>query len=237
MPGIPYTSPVTPPPRPTAGKPPSSPQGKLVLVIGPSGVGKSVILRGLRKKHPELVFPRSATTRPRRRGEGDDLYRFLSEEEFDACLKNGAFIEWATVHGGPPDPRPIRTSSGRANGIVRGGARYGTLKEEILPAIEAGKTVVREVDVQGFQSIRGDPLFSGPAPRYRLVSIFILPESREQLIERIRRRAPIAEDELGRRIASMDRELAMAPLCTVSILNREGQLDRTIGELEKYVGI
>ena len=69
--------------------------GKLVLIIGPSGVGKSVILKELRRRHgsarlttgPEFHFPRSATTRPRRDGESDDLYRFVTDAEFDQLLK------------------------------------------------------------------------------------------------------------------------------------------------------
>lgn len=197
-----------------AGKPFDGSQGKLVLIIGPSGVGKSVILKQLRSKHPEYVFPRSATTRSRRRGEGADLYRFLSEEEFDTYVQSDAFIEFATVHGG---------------------ARYGTLKEEILPAIDAGKTVVREVDVQGFESISTNPLFSGPDAAYALRSIFILPENREQLIARITRRAPIGEDELARRIASMDKELAVADRCTAQILNREGKLEETVADVEATI--
>ncbi len=200
-------------PRPSA-RSSRPPHGKLVLIIGPSGVGKSVILQQLRKKHPELVFPKSATTRLRRKGEDDSLYRFLTEAEFDRRVEEGAFIEWARVHGG---------------------ARYGTLKEEILPAIEQGKTVVREVDVQGFQSIRMNPLFSGHHAAYRLVSIFILPEDRESLIKRIKDRAPMAEDELARRIASMDHELSLAPLCDVQVLNREGKLEETHKEVEQVL--
>ncbi len=174
-----------------------------------------MILQELRRRHPELAFPKSATTRPRRQGEGGDLYRFLSEEEFDAFLKKDAFIETATVHGG---------------------ARYGTLKDEILPAIREGRTVIREVDVQGFQSIRINPLFSGVPTPYTLVSIFILPESRDQLITRIKNRAPMSEEELARRIASMDRELSIAPLCTAQVLNREGKLEETLKEVEAVLG-
>jgi len=188
--------------------------GKLVLVIGPSGVGKSVILRELRTRHPELVFPRSATTRPRRDGEGDDLYRFMSDPEFDALIAAGKVLEWAVVHGG---------------------ARYGTLVDEIVPSIEEGKIVVREVDVQGFHSIRQHSLFSGDKAPYRLQSIFILPENREQLIARIRARAPISEEELQRRIASMDREIADAHLCSAQVVNREGKLEETIGKCEEIM--
>jgi guanylate kinase len=188
--------------------------GKLVLVIGPSGVGKSVVLRGLKERHPELVFPRSATTRPRRPGEGNDLYRFLTEAEFEALVRGGKVLEWAVVHGG---------------------ARYGTLVEEIIPMIERDQVVVREVDIQGFHSIRTHPLFSGLKPRYSLRSIFILPENREQLIERIRHRAPISEGELTKRIASMDREIADARLCDAQVVNREGKLPDTIAEIERII--
>jgi guanylate kinase len=185
--------------------------GKLVLIIGPSGVGKSVILQRLRAGHPEIHFPRSATTRPRREGEGDDLYQFVSEKEFDDLLASNKILEWAVVHGG---------------------ARYGTLVDEIVPLIESGRTVLREVDVQGFESIRKHALFSGTKPRYRLQSIFILPESKEQLIAHIQKRAPIEKDELARRIASMEKELAYAKLCTAQVTNREGKLEDTLREVE-----
>lgn len=201
-------------PGSSGGRPFGSTQGKLVLIIGPSGVGKSVVLRALKSRHPEIVFPRSATTRAKRPGEGADLYHFVSDTEFDALVKDGKVLEWAVVHDG---------------------ARYGTLLAEIVPPIAQGRTVVREVDIQGFHSIRGHVLFSGPSARFPLVSVFILPESREQLIERIRRRAPIVEEELKRRITSMDRELADASLCTAQVVNREGKLEDTIHEVEQVI--
>ena len=189
--------------------------GKLVLLMGPSGVGKSVILKELHRRHPELLFPRSATTRPRRKGEGDDLYHFVSETEFDALVRERQLLEWAVVHGG---------------------ARYGTLLREILPPIEQGKTVVREVDVQGFDSIRVSEHFRRPEGEYKLQSIFILPENRAQLIARITKRAPISSDELERRIASMDRELSSAQLCDLQIVNHDCKLEETIAQVEKAIG-
>lgn len=190
------------------------PAGKLVLVIGPSGVGKSVILKKLRAKHPQLHFPRSATTRARREGESGDLYHFMTDAEFDALLAKGGFLETAVVHGG---------------------ARYGTLKDEILPWIEQGKTVVREVDVQGFDSIRNDPLFAGSSAPYRLISVFILPENPEQLATRIKNRSAMSEEELARRLESMKKELAYADLCTAKILNRDGKLEETVKDVEKWL--
>ena len=189
-------------------------KGKLVLIIGPSGVGKSVVLHALRKRIPSLHMPRSATTRERRPREKDDLYHFLRSTEFDALIREGKFLEWATVHGG---------------------ARYGTLLEEIIPKIEEGEIVLREVDVQGFDSIRSHPLFHGKNPPYTLQSIFILPENTEQLIERIKRRAPISEGELQHRIQSMEKELRYADLCTARVINREGKLKETVEEVEKLI--
>lgn len=189
-------------------------QGKLVLLIGPSGVGKSVILKTLRDKFPQLVFPRSATTRPRRPGEGDELYHFVTDVEFDAWLENGKFLEWAQVHKG---------------------ARYGTLLSEILPAIDAGKVVVREVDVQGFLSIRVNSHFSGGTPQYRLQTMFILPESESQLVQHITKRSPMEKEELQRRIDSVRHELQHAPLTDVQITNHEGRLADTIAAVERAI--
>ena len=188
--------------------------GKLVLLMGPSGVGKSVILKELRRKHSEFVFPKSATTRERRKGEGDDLYHFVTEVAFDAMLAEGKVLESAVVHGG---------------------ARYGTLIEEILPAIQSGKTVVREVDVQGYDSIRTHQFFRNPDAPYQLQSIFIMPENRAQLIARITKRAPISAEELERRIASMDRELTYAKLCDAQVVNHDGKIAGTIGEVERVI--
>lgn len=187
--------------------------GKLVLIIGPSGVGKSVILKSLRSAHPEFVFPRSATTRERRPAEGDDLYHFVSEEDFTTWLDEGKFLEWAQVHKG---------------------ARYGTLLQEIVPAIEQGKVVVREVDAQGFESIRRHPDFR-EGGKYPLQTIFILPESAEQLIAQIQKRAPMPKEELDRRLASMREELKIAEKTGIQIKNPHGKLEETIAAVEQAI--
>ena len=190
--------------------------GRFVLIIGPSGVGKSVILKALKQRHKDIVFPRSATTRPRRSGEGDDLYHFVSEEEFDSLIEQGELLEWAVVHGG---------------------ARYGTLADEIIPNIEKDKIVVREVDVQGYDSIRNHRYFREPDAAYQLESIFILPESKEQLTKHIKKRSPIKEDELARRIASMEKELTYADECDKTVVNKEGNLEETIQQVETALGL
>lgn len=185
-----------------------------MLIIGPSGVGKSVIFKALKGRHSEFHFPHSATTRKRRPGEKGAVYHFVTDSEFDRLLKEGKFLEWAVIHGQE---------------------RYGTLIDEIIPKIIEGRIVIREVDVQGFDGIRSHKLFRKPDAPYRLQSIFILPENREQLIQRITHRAPISDDELQRRIVSMDKEMTYADLCDVQILNKDGQLPESIRAVEKAI--
>ena len=192
-------------------KPENGP-GKLVLIIGPSGVGKSAIMKRLRASHPEFHYPRSATTRPRREGEDDKNYHFVTNDEFDALIAGGKVLEWAIVHGKD---------------------RYGTIHAEIIPPIEAGKTVLREVDVQGFVSIQNSPIFRDGA--HRLQSIFILPESAGQVIAHIEKRAATTHDELQRRLHSMEKELAYADHCDARVLNREGKLDDTVKDVERFI--
>lgn len=186
--------------------------GKLVLLIGPSGVGKTAIMRQLREKHPEFHYPRSATTRARRPGEGDEMYHFVTNEEFDALIANGKVLEWAIVHGHD---------------------RYATILEEIVPQIDAGKIVLREVDVQGFVSIQNSQLFRDKT--HPLQSIFILPQSVGQLVTHIEKRAAMTHDELQRRMHSMEKELAYADHCDARVLNKEGKLKDTVKEVERLI--
>ena len=191
---------------------PKNALGKLVLLIGPSGVGKSAIVRLLREKHPEFHYPRSATTRQRRPGENNDNYHFVSDAEFDRMLGEHQFLEWAIVHGHD---------------------RYATMKDEIIPPIEAGKIVLREVDIQGFVSIQNSQIFrDGMHP---LQSIFIEPESTGQLIAHIEKRSAMTPDELHRRLQSMEKELAYADHCDARVLNREGKLRETVAAVETLI--
>lgn len=104
--------------------------------------------------------------------------------------------------------------------------------DEIIPHIDQGKVVLREVDVQGFDSIRKHKFFREEDSGYDLQSVFILPESKKQLIAHIKDRAPISDEELARRLASMENELDHAEDCDVQVVNKEGELESTIGEVE-----
>jgi guanylate kinase len=201
-------------PQPEANKTATSGRGKLVLLIGPSGVGKSVILGKLRNDHKDLHFPRSATTRAKREREGDEIYHFVNEEQFDELLRNDKLLEWAVVHGI---------------------GRYGTLVDEIIPFIREGKIVVREVDVQGFESIRKHVLFQGNKSPYQLQSIFLLPENEQQLLAHINKRSKMSEEELQKRMESMKNELSYAKLCDHQVVNKEGRLKDAYGEIERLI--
>ena len=127
---------------------------------------------------------------------------------------------------------PFGKKPATAGSVVNFDAVY---KELIVPAIEAGKTVVREVDVQGFQSIRIHPLFLRPGGRYPLFAIFILPEDTRQLLAHIRTRAPMSGEELERRLRSAKSELAVAPETDVQIRNADGKLEETVTAVEQAI--
>ena len=110
-------------------------QGKLFLLVGPSGSGKSSVLSELKKRYPDYVFPLSATTRAIREGEKEgEVYHFLSKEEFKKGIDSGRFLEWAIVH--------------QDN-------YYGLIKAPIMEALEEGKTIIREEINANFQSNDG----------------------------------------------------------------------------------
>ena len=183
--------------------------GKLFIISGPSGVGKGTVITELKKEYPRFVFPISHTTREIRTGEKDgETYHFISVERFKEGIEKGEFLEWAQVH--------------KQN-------YYGTLKKPIMDALAAGKVIVREVDVQGFHSIKA------VVPAEDLVTIFIKAESKERLLARIAHRGQLPEEELKRRMESMEKELAIAPEFDYQVWSIEDKVDKCVGEVERII--
>lgn len=180
-------------------------KGKVILVSGPSGVGKGTVIRMLKEKFPEFVFPLSGVTRKMRAGEKNgEVYEFMSKDEFELGIKNGMFLEWAFVHGKN---------------------YYGTLKKPILDALKDGKIVVREVDIQGVHSII-DIL-----PKENLVTIFLKPKDNEDLISRIVKRGKLPADEMNRRMESASKELKASSRFDYQVFNLDGEVDKCFEEV------
>ena len=184
-------------------------KGKLIIIVGPSGSGKSSVMHGLMEAHPEYTYPLSATTRPMREGEKDgDIYHFYTKEQFEEGIKNGDFLEYAIVH--------------QDN-------YYGLLKAPVMESLEKGETIVREVDIQGFDSIKE------VVPKENLVTIFITVPNKNELIERIVNRAKISKDELEKRKESMYKEFNRARDCDYMVENVHGELEKTIKKVEDII--
>jgi len=157
----------------------------LLLLAGPSGVGKSTLCDRLVAEVPGFERVITATTRPPRPNEvnGRD-YHFLSREEFDRRLAAGDFLEWAWVHQDD---------------------RYGTLRSAVLDRLPH-TSLVANLDVQGVRSVRAAAQ-NLPLLRERLVTVFVAPDSIEVLRERLQGRGQVSEEELARRLASAEVEL------------------------------
>ena len=157
--------------------------GKLVVISGPSGVGKTTLLRRLLADLPHLVPSVSATTRPPRAGERDGFdYHFLALEAFERRREAGEFLECCRVYG-------------RQHW-------YGTLVDEVAPRLAAGKWVVLEIDVEGTMSI----LEKYP----EAITIFVEPSHPDQLLERLRGRGTESPEAMARRLEVARRELLEA---------------------------
>ena len=168
--------------------------GKLVVISGPSGVGKTTLLRRLLAAFPTLVPSVSATTRPPRKGEQDGVdYHFLAPEAFEQRRKAGDFLECCRVYG-------------RQHW-------YGTLVDEVAPRLAAGKWVVLEIDVEGTLAI----LEKYPDA----ITIFVEPSHPDQLLERLRGRGTESAEAMARRLEVARRELLEAHRYRHRVVNED----------------
>ena len=155
--------------------------GKIIVFSAASGAGKTTLLDELRRLMPELIYSISTTTRSPREGEIDGVhYNFISVEDFKKRISENAFAEWAEVHGN----------------------YYGTSKEFIDSAIEAGKTVVMDIDVYG--KVIFDKLYPNA------IGIFIQPPSMEELSRRLRGRGTDSREVIDRRLKNAVSEIEFA---------------------------
>jgi guanylate kinase len=176
--------------------------GKLIVLTGPSGVGKGTLLNALLQRHPgQLYLSISATTRRPRPDEIDGQhYYFVSPDQFQAMVEQNQLLEWAEFAGN----------------------RYGTPRAQVEQRIQNGDRVLLEIELQGARQIRQtfpDALM-----------IFILPPSPETLEERIRSRGQDSEDAISRRLERARDEIKAASEFDIQIINDD--LEVTLQQLE-----
>lgn len=180
-------------------------KGKLVVISGPSGVGKSTLLHRLFQEHPDKVsFSVSYTSRNPRNGEthGKDYY-FTDTETFRKKIESNDFLEWACVHDN----------------------YYGTGKTEVEEILLSGKNCILDIDVQGADSVRNTKI---PA-----IFLFIAPENIEVLKNRLEKRGTESQEAIERRLKNAIGEIAQKDKYDYVIINKD--LDDAYRELQKYI--
>jgi guanylate kinase len=187
-----------------------APGALLVIISGPSGVGKDTIIDALRARDPkeggDYHYVVTCTTRGPRPGEVPDVsYHFLTHESFHGLLDAGELLEANEVHGN----------------------WYGTPRKEVAKALEDGRDVILKIDVQGARVVKDR------VPGALL--IFIVPPSMEALFQRLRSRATETADELELRQRNAAIELARQGDYDRVVVNETGEVDRTAAEIEAII--
>jgi guanylate kinase len=183
-------------------------QGKLILLIGPTGSGKSTLMKHAMATHPELTVPYSYTTRARRVDHVEnEHYRFLTVDEFKQKTEAGDFLEWAEY----------------------GGNYYGTLRAEILEDLEKGMIILKEMEVQGARQVM--KLLSTD----ELVTVYIDGGSWDELVARVVARSPITDDELEKRKVRFHDEQTFMKEASVVIKNTAGERDQAVATFSSLI--
>lgn len=174
----------------------------VVVLSGPSAVGKSSVIRCLRERLPDLYFSVSVTTRAPRPGEVDGVdYTFVTAPQFQQLIDDGALLEWADIHGGLH--------------------RSGTPARPVRDATRAGHPVLIEVDLAGAKAVkRAMP---------EVISVFLAPPSWEELVSRLSGRGTETPEVMARRLETARAEMAAQGDFDQVVVNR--QLDSACAEL------
>lgn len=164
--------------------------GRLVVLSGPSGVGKSTVVSHLRGRHPEVWHSVSATTRHPRPGEIHALhYLFTDEAGFDKLIASGELLEWARFAGN----------------------RYGTPRQPVLDRLAAGTPTLLEIDLQGARQVR--------TAMPEALQVFLAPPSWDELVRRLTGRGTEAPEVIERRLAAARVELAAESEFDLTLVN------------------
>ncbi len=192
--------------RRAKGRSSKSPSPLLVVLSGPSGVGKDAVLTRMKELGRPFHYVITATTRPKRAGEknGDD-YHFLTDEVFQQMIDKHQLLEWANVYDN----------------------YYGVPKSEITVALCKGVDTIVKVDVQGAATIKG------MLPQ--AIFIFLMPPSLEELERRLRRRHSESTTGLALRLEKAKGEIKRLPLFDYVITSRQNKVDEVVLQIDAIV--
>ena len=169
-------------------------KGALLVLSGPSGAGKSTLIKTVLSNYEDVYFSISTTTRPKRPGEVDGRdYYFVTKEEFEKDIEAGMFLEWANVHGN----------------------YYGTSLRPVLQALDEGKLVLFDIDVQGFYSIKKSALAS------LMTSVFVTTPTMSELRTRLEARGTDSELVIQERLKNAQVEMAHMKEYDYVIINED----------------
>ncbi len=155
--------------------------GMLLIISGPSGVGKTTITRGVERGIADSVFSVSATTRPKTASDVEGVdYHFVDDAEFCQMIENDAFLEWAEVFD----------------------RKYGTPRKWVREQLSRGRLVILEIDVEGAKQVK--------ARMPEAFAVFVLPPTEQELLDRLHKRKREPEEQILKRFAEAKREIAEA---------------------------
>ncbi len=178
----------------------------LIVLSGPSGVGKDVILTRLRETNYPLEYITTITTRSKRAEEKDKIdYNFVSPDKFQEMIDNNELLEWANVYGN----------------------WYGVPRAPVKKALASGRNTIVKVDIQGATTIK--KLLP------EAVFVFLMPPSLEELATRLTQRRTESPLDLARRIKTAQQEIAQLPLFDYVIVSNQDAIDRAVAQVKAII--
>ena len=188
-------SPITLPARPL-----------LMVLSGPSGVGKDAVLAGLRESNYPLKYITTVTTRPQRANERDNIdYHFISVEKFQKLIEHNELLEWANVYGN----------------------WYGVPKKPVKQALGKGQDIIVKVDIQGATTIK--------KILPQAVFIFLMTPSIEELMLRLKQRHTESSFDLALRTKTAEEEIKQLSLFDYVVFSRQDEIDRAVADVEAII--
>ncbi len=178
----------------------------LIVVSGPSGVGKDAVLARMRRSERPFHYVVTATTRPKRAREKNGVnYHFLSQEAFQQMIDKHQFLEWASVYGN----------------------YYGVPKDDVSSALSRGVDTILKVDVQGAAAIK--------KILPHAVFIFLVPPFRQALEKRLKRRRSESSKDLALRLATARKEMESLLIFDYVITSHQNKLDEVVSKIDSIV--